>query len=109
MRGRAQGRDAPHQRLRYWMLVWDVRCLFPGEDFPFHCKLPRVYSCSLALLPLATDRAPKLQPEITFMNMPQSAQTRREFLSEVGRGMVTAAVGYGLASELGLSSAIGEE
>lgn len=35
--------------------------------------------------------------------------TRREFLSEVGRGMITAAVGYGMASELGLSSAFAED
>lgn len=35
--------------------------------------------------------------------------TRREFLTEVGRGMVTAAVGYGMASELGFGSAFAEE
>lgn len=32
--------------------------------------------------------------------------TRREFLSEVGRGMVVASVGHSLASELGLADAI---
>jgi hypothetical protein len=39
------------------------------------------------------------------MNTSPSPQTRREFLSQVGRGMVTAAVGYGMASELGLAPA----
>src|SRR5688572_31074899 len=39
----------------------------------------------------------------------QRISTRREFLTDVGRGMITAAVGYGMASELGLSSAFGEE
>lgn len=34
------------------------------------------------------------------MNAPR---TRREFLADVGRGMVVATVGYGLASELGLA------
>lgn len=32
-------------------------------------------------------------------------QSRREFLTDVGRGMVTAAVGFGMAHELGLASA----
>src|SRR5437879_4554796 len=32
-------------------------------------------------------------------------QTRREFLADVGRGMLVAAVGYGMASELGLAHA----
>ncbi len=40
------------------------------------------------------------------MNAPR---TRREFLTEVGRGMVVAAVGYEVASDLGLASALGEE
>ncbi len=43
------------------------------------------------------------------MKTQQSATTRREFLSDVGRGMVTAAVGYGMASELGLAAALGDE
>ncbi len=37
------------------------------------------------------------------MNMPR---TRREFLTEVGRGMLVAAVGYEVASDLGLASAL---
>src|SRR5262249_31509702 len=37
------------------------------------------------------------------MNIPYS---RREFLAEVGRGMVVASVGYGVAAELGLSPAL---
>src|SRR6266702_7263870 len=36
------------------------------------------------------------------MNAPH---TRREFLADVGRGMLVATVGYGLASELGLAPA----
>ena len=40
------------------------------------------------------------------MNTPR---TRREFLTEVGRGMLVAAVGYEVASDLGLASALGEE
>ncbi|HWX22168.1 MAG TPA: hypothetical protein VN578_19885 [Candidatus Binatia bacterium] len=40
------------------------------------------------------------------MNTPR---TRREFLTEVGRGMVVAAVGYEVATDLGLASALGEE
>lgn len=39
----------------------------------------------------------------------QSVQTRREFLSDIGRGMITATVGYSLASELGLATAPGGE
>lgn len=35
-------------------------------------------------------------------------QTRREFLSDVGRGMLMAAVGTAVAGELGLSGALGE-
>lgn len=35
--------------------------------------------------------------------------TRREFLADVGRGMVTATVGLGIANELGLASALAEE
>src|SRR5438105_2527689 len=35
--------------------------------------------------------------------------TRREFLAEVGRGMLMASVGYGIASELGLSAAFAAE
>lgn len=36
-------------------------------------------------------------------------RTRREFLAEVGRGMLVATVGYEVASELGLASALAEE
>ena len=43
------------------------------------------------------------------MKTPQATHTRREFLADVGKGMVTAAVGCGLAAELGLASAIAEE
>src|SRR5262245_29400509 len=39
------------------------------------------------------------------MNTPR---TRREFLTEVGRGMLVASVGYEVASELGLASALAE-
>src|SRR5437667_9028271 len=42
----------------------------------------------------------------TFMN---TAHTRREFLAEVGRGMLVASLGYELATDLGLSSALAEE
>src|SRR5262249_13187308 len=35
--------------------------------------------------------------------------SRRDFLAEVGRGMVVASVGYGVASELGLSSGFAAE
>src|SRR6059036_3997351 len=40
------------------------------------------------------------------MNTPR---TRREFLAEVGRGMLVATVGYEVASELGLASSLGGE
>ena len=40
------------------------------------------------------------------MNTPH---TRREFLADVGRGMLVASVGYGLASELGLAPAFAAE
>jgi hypothetical protein len=40
------------------------------------------------------------------MNTPR---TRREFLTEVGRGMLVATVGYEVASDLGLAAALGEE
>src|SRR5436190_14075441 len=36
-------------------------------------------------------------------------QNRREFLTEVGRGMIVATVGYSMASELGLAAAIAGE
>jgi hypothetical protein len=39
----------------------------------------------------------------------KTSHTRRDFLNQVGRGMVTAAVGYEVASGLGLASAIAEE
>jgi hypothetical protein len=38
-----------------------------------------------------------------------TSQTRREFLAEVGRGMLVATVGYELASELGLASSLSDE
>src|SRR2546426_3405953 len=38
-----------------------------------------------------------------------TSRTRREFLAEVGRGMLVAAVGYELDSELGLASSLGDE
>src|SRR5438034_6101392 len=38
-----------------------------------------------------------------------TSRTRREFLAEVGRGMLVATVGYELASELGLASSLGDE
>src|SRR6266550_8855141 len=37
--------------------------------------------------------------------LPNTVRTRREFLAEVGRGMLVASVGSQLASELGLASA----
>ncbi len=40
------------------------------------------------------------------MNTPR---TRREFLAEVGRGMLVATVGYGVARELGLTTAMADE
>src|SRR6266550_6970165 len=40
------------------------------------------------------------------MNTPH---TRREFLADVGRGMLVASVGYGMATELGLAPAFGAE
>src|SRR3989441_1672986 len=36
-------------------------------------------------------------------------RTRREFLADVGRGMLVATVGYEVARELGLASALAEE
>src|SRR5213083_317645 len=38
-----------------------------------------------------------------------TSRTRREFLAEVGRGMLVATVGYELASELGLAATLGDE
>src|SRR2546428_14089014 len=38
-----------------------------------------------------------------------TSRTRREFLAEVGRGMLVATVGYEVASELGLASSLGGE
>ena len=43
------------------------------------------------------------------MKMLQRSQSRREFLADVGKGMITATIGCGLASELGLASAHAEE
>src|ERR1700704_723252 len=42
------------------------------------------------------------QPSEETMNIPH---TRREFLADVGRGMLVATVGYGMANELGLAPA----
>src|SRR5438874_2594073 len=39
----------------------------------------------------------------------KTPRTRREFLAEVGRGMLVATVGYRVANELGLASSVGEE
>jgi hypothetical protein len=39
----------------------------------------------------------------------KAPRTRREFLAEVGRGMLVASVGYQVANELGLASSVGEE
>ena len=43
------------------------------------------------------------------MKMLNHPQSRREFLADVGKGMITATIGCGLASELGLASAQAEE
>src|SRR4051812_49411415 len=40
------------------------------------------------------------------MNTPR---TRREFLTEVGRGMLVASIGYEMATQLGMASEIAEE
>ena len=39
----------------------------------------------------------------------KTQHTRREFLTEVGRGMIVASVGYSMASELGLATALGAD
>ena len=39
----------------------------------------------------------------------KTPRTRREFLAEVGRGMLVATVGYRVANELGLASSVGGE
>src|SRR5213592_2503163 len=39
----------------------------------------------------------------------KTTHTRREFLADVGRGMLVASVGYGMATELGLAPAFGAE
>src|ERR1051325_4183523 len=44
--------------------------------------------------------------ETSFMKTPN---TRREFLTEGGRGMVVASVGYSVATELGLSTALASD
>ena len=52
---------------------------------------------------------------MTIDNLPErgaamnTPRTRREFLTEVGRGMLVATVGYELAQNLGLASALAEE
>ena len=43
------------------------------------------------------------------MKTSPTVQSRRQFLSDVGRGMVTASVGLGMASELGLAAPAAEE
>jgi len=43
------------------------------------------------------------------MKTQHTPRTRREFMSDVGRGMVTAAVGLGMARELGLASAFADD
>ncbi len=43
------------------------------------------------------------------MKMLQSSQTRREFFTDVGKGMITATLGFSLASELGLAATQAEE
>lgn len=48
----------------------------------------------------------KLQPKEQAMNMPR---TRREFLSDVGRGMLLATVGCEVAGQLGVSPAFAAE
>src|ERR1700712_683723 len=63
--------------------------------------------------PFCLSRQSRAQPstllsERTMKTQP-SGQTRRDFLSDVGRGMITAAIGYGMASELRLASAPGGE
>src|SRR6187401_1530262 len=39
----------------------------------------------------------------------KTTHTRREFLADVGRGMLVASVGYGVATDLGFTSAIAAE
>ena len=43
------------------------------------------------------------------MKTPPPSSTRREFLQDVGRGMVTATVGFGMARELGLTTAFADD
>ena len=43
------------------------------------------------------------------MKTPSPSSTRREFLQDVGRGMVTATVGFGMARELGLTTAFADD
>jgi hypothetical protein len=43
------------------------------------------------------------------MNRQQQLHSRREFLSDVGKGMVSAAIGVGMAGELGLAPLCAEE
>ena len=43
------------------------------------------------------------------MKMRNHPETRREFLADIGRGMITTTIGCGLASEFGLASAQAEE
>src|SRR5512138_1406257 len=48
----------------------------------------------------------KIPGRSAAMNTPR---TRREFLTEVGRGMLVATVGYEVAQQLGLATALAEE
>ncbi|MDB6175855.1 MAG: hypothetical protein JWL59_5166 [Chthoniobacteraceae bacterium] len=43
------------------------------------------------------------------MKPSHSLPSRRDFLLDVGRGMITATVGFGMARELGLATALGDE
>ena len=43
------------------------------------------------------------------MKTPPPSSSRREFLQDVGRGMVTATVGFGMARELGLAAAFADD
>ncbi len=43
------------------------------------------------------------------MQVIQAPRTRREFLTDVGRGMLVATVGYNVAHELGMASVVGDE
>src|SRR6185312_12919179 len=50
-------------------------------------------------------------PRVWLTNFPtmKTLRTRREFFTDVGRGMLVASVGYEVANGLGLSTAFAEE